>query len=122
MFGDADLPGHAAGGLRQHGFVGGAAAAPHAAAAPVEQAQAHLVFGKQFHQSLLGLIQHPLAGYITAVFIAVGIAEHDFLNIAAAGEQVAVPRQGEKMIHHADALLQRFDGFKQRHDVEPAFR
>jgi len=39
-----------------------ATAAPHAAAAPVEQAQAHLVFGKQFHQSLPGLVQHPLGG------------------------------------------------------------
>jgi hypothetical protein len=63
-----------------------------------------------------------LAGYIAAVFVAVGIAEHDFLNIAAAGEQVAVPRQGEEMVHHTDAVLQRFDGFKQRHDIEPAFR
>ena len=56
LLGDADLPAHAARRLRQNGLVRRPAAAPHAAAAPVEQANADVVLLKQAHQANLGLV------------------------------------------------------------------
>ena len=59
LLGDADLAGYAAGGLGEHGLVSGAAATADAAAAAVKQADVDLVFFKQFHQFLFGLIKTP---------------------------------------------------------------
>ena len=49
LLGDTDLPAHTARRLRQNGLVRRATAAPHAAAAPVEQANANVVLLKQAH-------------------------------------------------------------------------
>ena len=56
LLGDADLPAHAARRLRQNGLVGRSTTAPHAATAPVEQANADVVLLKQAHQANFSLV------------------------------------------------------------------
>ena len=118
LLGDANLAGNRTCGLRQNRLVRRTTATTHTAATAVEQAHFDIVFGENFHQLRFGLVERPLAGDIAAVFVAVGITEHDFLAVFAAGEQGLVPVYAEQGVHHAYAVFQGFDGFKQRHDVD----
>ena len=86
LLGDADLSRHAAWRLRQDGLIARSAAAAHRAAAAVEQAQLDAVPLEDLDQLDLGLVQLPVRSEVAAVLVAVRIAEHDLLHIAAALE------------------------------------
>src|SRR6185503_14227226 len=57
-------------------------------------------------------------GQEAAVFVAVRVAEHHLLDVAAALEQLAVVRDGEKVVHDPAASAQIADGLEQRDDVD----
>ena len=63
----------------------------------MEQAHTDIVFFEEFDQTQFRLIEAPRAGNVAAVFVGVGIAEHDFLNVVAALQQVAVPFVAEQV-------------------------
>ena len=63
--------------------MGGAAAAPHRAAAAVEEPQAHAVARGHVAQALLGPVDLPLAGGDAGLLVGVRVAEHHLLHVAA---------------------------------------
>jgi hypothetical protein len=65
----------------------------------------------------LGLVQLPAGGEEAAVLVAVRIAEHDFLLVAARGDERAIGGQGEQALHDRRAVAQVADRFEQRDDV-----
>src|SRR5262245_43550910 len=121
---DADLPGDGAGRLRQYRLVARTAAAAYAAATAVEKPQADAVARKHLDQRDLRLVELPVRREISPVLVAVGVAEHDLLHIAAAREQPAVLADGKQAVHDGATATQIGDGFEQRHyiDCEPAGR
>ncbi len=92
LFGQADLPGHGAGGLGEYGVIAGAAAASDRPAAAVEQAQPDAMPAADAGQFDLGLVQFPARGQEAAILVAVGVAEHDLLRQVAAGCRGAAGR------------------------------
>src|SRR4029077_10488690 len=89
LLGQAQLPVDAAGRLGKHDPVAGAAPAPDSAAAAVEQAQADAVPPAGVDDRQLALVQLPVRRQEAAVLVAVRVAEHDLLRVAAALEQLA---------------------------------
>ena len=122
MLGDADLSGYTARRLGEDGLVRRTAAASDAAAATVEQAHTDIVFFEEFDQAQFRLIETPRAGHVAAVFVGIGIAEHDFLNVVAALQQVAVPFVAEHGFHDGAGVFEGFDGFEEGDDVDAALR
>ncbi len=84
------MPLHGTARLGEDGLVAGAAAAPDRAAAAVEEADADIVPAENLHQPDFGAVELVAGGEKAAVFVAVGIAEHDLLGVAALGQQIAV--------------------------------
>ena len=117
LFGDADLPGNGAGRLREDGLIARAAAAADRAAAAVEQAQANLVLAEHLGQLDFGLVQFPARSQEATVLVAVGVAKHDLVFVAARGDQRPVGGQAEDAVHDAGAVLQVADSLEQRDDV-----
>ena len=101
MLGDADLAVHGAAGLRNNGVIARPAAAPDRTAAAVEQPQPHAVALEHIDQPDLGLVELPARGDEAAILVAVGIAEHHFLDAAAAVDQPAVIMQRQHPVHDA---------------------
>ncbi len=52
----------------------------------MEQRQQHTVLGAHRRQRALGLVQLPIGGEVTAVFVGIAVADHDLLRLAAAGQ------------------------------------
>ncbi len=79
---------------------------------------------EQFHQRNLGAVQLPVAGENPAVFVAVGVAEHDVLLAVAVGVSAlhhgAHAGQGVVVAHDGRGVAQVFNGFKQRHHDQVA--
>ena len=59
-------------------------------AAPVKQREAHAVRPAHLGDGRLGLVQRPVGGQVAAVFVAVRIADHDHLLVAARAQVLAV--------------------------------
>ena len=120
LFGQADLAVDGARRLRQDRFVARPAAAPDGAAAAVEQAQLDAGVGEHLDQVDLGLVQLPVGGQEAAVLVGVGVAEHDFLQLALARDQLRHQRQRHPFVHDAGRALQVGDGLEQRdhHRIE----
>ena len=84
----------------------------------MEEAQAHPRLLRYPHQLGLRAIDRPVGGQVSAILVAVGVAEHHFLQVAARGSQPgAVFRQRQQCAHRARRRLEVGDGFKERHDV-----
>ena len=64
----------------------------------------------------LGLVQRPVGGQVAAVLVAIGIADHDHLLVAARAEVAAVDVQAKELGQDARGGLQVIDRLKQRHD------
>ncbi len=84
----------------------------------MEQAQFYAVFGEYLNQFQLRLVQFPVGRDVSAVLVAVGIAQHDFLGVAAIDQQLTVVGNSEKFVHDRSAAAQIFDGLEQRNDVD----
>ena len=83
----------------------------------MEQAQAHAGVAMHFDQHALSLVQRPVGRQVAAVLVAVGIAEHHFLDIAAARDPFAVGRQREGGVHDVARILEIRNRLEQRDDV-----
>src|SRR5688572_7885144 len=83
LFGEADAALEAAGRLREDGAVRASPAASDGAAAPVKEPDADARSAAHCRETRLRVIKRPVGGEKTAILGAVGIAEHDFLKIAA---------------------------------------
>src|SRR5690625_6103863 len=68
--------------LGTNGLTGGAPAPPNAAATSVEKSWRYIVLVTQRNHLLLGQIEAPAGSQYAAVLARVGIAQHDFLDIA----------------------------------------
>src|SRR6185503_12922615 len=58
-----------------------------------------------------------VGGQVAAVLVAVGVAEHHLLHLAAASDPAAVGGQGEGGAHHAARVLQVGDRLEKRDDI-----
>ncbi len=92
LLGDAQLAGEAVHRLREDGAVRGSAAAAYGAAAAVEEAQRDAALAGDLMQRAVGLPYLPGAGDHAAVFVGVGVAEHDLLLPVPGFEQRLVGR------------------------------
>ena len=81
LLGNAQLAVERIDGLRKDGAVRRSAAAADRAAAAVEEAQLHAALARHHVQSAMGAEDLPRAGQHAAVFVGVGIAEHDLLPV-----------------------------------------
>src|SRR6185503_14739473 len=95
LLGQPQAAADAAGRLREDRVVARAAAAADRAAAAVEEAQSHAVRCAGIDERPLRPVDRPARRQIAAVLVAVGIAEHYFLPVAAGCNERAVERQRE---------------------------
>ena len=119
LFGDANFAGKIADRLGENGGVGRSATAANRAAAAVKQAQLHVVFAGRAMQFVVGLVQLPDAGQHAAVFVGIGIAEHDFLPASPGVEQRLIIWRAPDAFHNRGRTAQVIDGFKQRNRHKP---
>ena len=68
------------------------------------------------------LVQLPAGSQKATVLVAVRVTQHDLLLITASGQQFAVGGYLEQAIHRCRTLLQVFNGFKERDDVDVELR
>ena len=118
LFRDADRSLNGAAGLSEDRLVARAAAAPHRPAAAMEQAQPDVTAPEHLDQRDLRLVELPPGCEVTAVLVAVGVAQHHLLRTAAALQQALVFRQLEQLVHHPAAVAQIGNGLEQRNDVD----
>ena len=122
LLGDPQRPVHRARRLRQDGVVARAAAAADGAAATVEEPQPDSGLAGRLDQVELGAVQRPVGGQVAAVLVGVGVAEHDFLAVAARSHDSAVQRKVKRRFENRRAALQVVDRLEQRHDADRAVR
>ena len=112
LLGQADLPFHGPGRLRQDRLIARAAAAPHRAASPVEEPQRDMrPFFEQLRELRRRPVELPIRGEEAAVLVAVGIAQHDVLlgpggfdQSLDAGQTVELPHDGFGVAKIRDGL------------------
>ena len=102
----------------EHGFVLRAAAAAHRAAAAVEYRQHHAVPLHRRDERLLRFLQAPARRRDPAVAMAVGVAEHDDLVIAARAQVLAIELVVQQALHDLRRALDVLARLEQRRDVE----
>ncbi len=113
MFGDAELAVEAVDGLGEDGAVGGAAAAAYGAASAVEEAEGDAAVAGYLVEGAVGFVDLPGAGDHAAVFVGVGVAEHDFLMVVPAFEEGFVGFAGPELAHDGGCVLEVFDGLEE---------
>ena len=84
----------------------------------MEQSKLDAVFSERLDQRQFGAVKRPVRGEITAVFVTVRVAQHDFLPVATAGKPRAVARQRERRAHDFGTALQIINGLEQWNDVQ----
>ncbi len=118
LLGDANGTLDGADRLGEDRLVARSAAAADRAAATMKEAQPDIVAPEYFDERDLRLVELPARGQETAILVAVGVAQHDLLDAAAAFEQARVFRQAQQLVHHVAAMAQILDRFEERHDIE----
>jgi len=86
--------------------------------APVKQPQLDARIAKRVDQRQLGAVQGPVGGEIPAVLVAVRVAQHHLLPVAASCEPRAVAWQGKRGAHDVGGTLQVVDRLEQGADIE----
>jgi len=118
-FGETQLAGHGARRLGEGVHTeAGATTAHRRCPTSVEEPQAKAVAAKDLDQGVLSLVKGPLGGDIASRFIAVGVAQHDLLDVAAAGEPAAPFGEPEQSVHELGGALEVVDGFEQGNDLD----
>ncbi len=118
LLGDAEFAGEAVDGLGEDGAVGGAAAAAYGASAAVEEARCDAAVAGDLMEGAVGLVDLPGAGDHAAVFVGVGVAEHDLLAVVPGFEERLVGIAGPEFAHDGGGVLEVFDGFEERDGLE----
>ncbi|MNX91050.1 hypothetical protein D3C86_1231180 [compost metagenome] len=121
LLGDLEVAPHAARGLGEDGAVARPAAAADGAAAAVEEAQAHPFGRGKLGEGLLCLVQLPGGAQDPAVLVAVRVAEHDLLHVAARAQGGAVGGVGEQGAKDVGGGPQVRDGLEEGHQVQGGF-
>ncbi len=122
LLGDADLPLEGVHGLREDGAMRGAAAAADRAAPAVKEAQLHAALARHLVQGAMGAKDLPGAGEHAAVFVGVGVAQHDLLPVVPAVEQLAVVSAGPESRQMAGALRRSSIDSKSGTGIKPGSR
>ena len=91
-------------------------------APPVEHNELHARRGGGLRQVLLRAVRRPRRGQVATVLVAVRIADHDLLAIAARPHRGAIRRTGQHARQDVAAVFELGDRLEQRHHVEPAGR
>ncbi len=118
LFGDAEFAGEAVDRLGEDGAMGGAAAAADGSAAAVEEAQGHAALAGHLVERAVGLVDLPGAGDHAAIFVGVGVAEHDLLLVVPGFEQRLVGLAGPEFAHDGGSVLEILDGLEERDGLE----
>ena len=92
LFGDTNVPILQPARLRQNRLGRRAAAARDGPAAPVEERKPHAGLRAGRHNRFLGLEQSPVCRDVTAVFVAVGVAQHHHLMVVVGAQMFLVLR------------------------------
>jgi hypothetical protein len=100
--------------LRPDRLVAGPAAATDRAAAAVEEPQPDAVLAGHLDQRQLGPVERPVGGEVAAVLVAVGVAEHDLLRLAAGADQRPVEGLVEHRLQRRTGGGEVVDGLEQR--------
>ena len=116
LLSDAHAPVDRAGRLCRDGAAGWRAAPADRAAAAVEEPDLDVVRLAGFDNRRLGLRQFPDGGQVSAVLVAVGVAQHH-LDLAVAHQGGRRLRQPQQLVEDARGVLKVADGFEQRHDA-----
>ena len=95
--------------------MSGSAAAAHGSSAAVEEAKLHAMFARGAMQFAMRFVEFPCAGEHAAVFVGVGVAEHDFLPASPGVEQRLVLGIAPQAAHDGGGVPQRVDRLEQRH-------
>src|SRR5262249_36702922 len=112
LLSDADSAGEISLWLGQNRGVRRATAASHGAAAAVKEPEFHVTFLCNLMQFAMGFVQLPSAGEHTAVFVGVGVAEHDFLPAPPGIEQWLIVGTSPQAAHDAAGGAQGIDRLK----------
>ena len=118
LLGDPKPSGHAARRLREDRIEARPAAAADRAAAAVKEPQLHAVRAAGVDEQHFSAIQRPVGRQVAAVLVAVRVAEHHFLPVAAAGDHRSVGRHRESRTHDVAAARKVVDRLEQRNDVD----
>ena len=114
MLCEAQLAGEGVHRLRKDGAVRWASTPPDGAAAAVEEPQLHTTLARDLVQRTVGFVDLPGAGNHAAVFVGVGVAEHDLLPVLPGLQQWPVRLTGPKLTHYGWRILQVLDGLEER--------
>jgi len=115
LLGDSDVTGKVTRRLSQNCRVGRATAASDGAAASVKQPELYPALAGDRVKGAVGLVQFPGAGQHAAVFVGVGVTQHDLLPSMPRRQQCAVFGRTPHSAHHVGGVAQGLDGLKQRH-------
>ncbi len=84
----------------------------------MEQPDTDAVLGRHVPEVALGLVDLPLAGHHAGFLVGVRVAQHDFLDVAAQPDQVAVGRNGQQLVHDLRRGTQLLHGLQQRREPD----
>ncbi len=118
MFGDAELAVEAIHRLGEDRAMGRATATTYSSTATMKEAKCHVALASDFVERAVGLPYLPGAGDHAAVFIGVGVAEHNFLLMVPGFEKRLVGFAGPKLAHDGWGVLEVFDGLEERDGLE----
>ncbi len=107
-------PSKAVHGLGEDGAMRGPATAADGAAAAVEEAQLDAGLARHHVQIAMRAEDLPGAGEHAAVFVGVGVAEHDLLPVVPGGEQLAIVGAAPELAANGGRIAQVVDGFEER--------
>ncbi len=108
----------AASRLREDRVVRGAAPAADGAAAAVEEHERDAGVAERRDEVPLGPVERPVRREVAAVLVAVRVAQHHLLPVAASGDEPPPRGQRERLAHDPAGALEVVDRLEQRHDVE----
>ena len=114
LFGNPDLAGKSAGWLGIDGAVRRTAAPADRSAPAVKEPQPHTALARYLVQGAVGAEDLPGAGEHAAVFVGVGISQHDLLRIAPGLQQPAIAGRLPQLAADGRRVAQIFNGFEQR--------
>ena len=122
LLGETEGAGEALKRLGEDGAVGWAAAAADGAPAAVEETELDAGVAGRLMEGAVGLEDFPGGGEHAAVFVGVGIAEHDFLGAVPGGEQGLVGGAGPELAADLGGVLEIGNGLKEGDGLKAGVR
>src|SRR5437667_233664 len=107
-----------AGGLSGDGAAGGRAPPADRAAPTVEEGDRYAALPAEAGEPQLGLGELPIGREEAAVFVRVGVPDHDLEHAALGAHGAAHQRDLQQVAHDLGRPSQVVDGLEQRHDWE----